>query len=73
MDCPHKDKKWYEVPLKNDQYKRMHSTRKGPKPVTYCTTCGTWRYDSMQGHLAKDHAEFEESSKKVPKKEKKKL
>eukprot|EP00957_Ditylum_brightwellii_P135798 10357187-Ditylum_brightwellii.AAC.1 len=25
----------------------------------------------MQGHLAKDHARFEESSKKVPKKEKK--
>eukprot|EP00957_Ditylum_brightwellii_P090459 6889062-Ditylum_brightwellii.AAC.1 len=64
MDCPHKDKKWYEVPPKNNQYKRMHSTREDPKPVTYCTTCGTWRYDPMQGHLAKDHAQFEESSKK---------
>eukprot|EP00957_Ditylum_brightwellii_P162750 12393496-Ditylum_brightwellii.AAC.1 len=27
----------------------------------------------MQGHLAKDHAQFEESFKKVAKKEKKKL
>eukprot|EP00957_Ditylum_brightwellii_P176351 13428387-Ditylum_brightwellii.AAC.1 len=51
----------------------MHSTTEGPKPVTYCTTCGTWCYDSMQGHLAKDHAQFKESSNKFPNRGKKKL
>eukprot|EP00957_Ditylum_brightwellii_P201464 15325770-Ditylum_brightwellii.AAC.1 len=50
--CPHKDKKWYEVTSKNNQYKGIHSTKEGTKPVTYCTTCGTWHYDSIQDHLA---------------------
>eukprot|EP00957_Ditylum_brightwellii_P112400 8569537-Ditylum_brightwellii.AAC.1 len=64
---------WYEVVPKSNQYKRINSTKEVPKPFTYFTTCGTWCYNSMQGHFAKDHAQFKESSKKFPKRIQKSL
>eukprot|EP00957_Ditylum_brightwellii_P194996 14856671-Ditylum_brightwellii.AAC.1 len=62
--APHKDKNWCEVPPKNNQCKRIHSTKEGPKPVTYYTTCGICHNDSMGGHLVKDHTQYKESLKK---------
>ena len=58
--CPDKDLPWYKVPPVNNNYVRKHHTKDGPKPIKYCTTCKTWRFDDKGGHLAKDHAKWEE-------------
>eukprot|EP00957_Ditylum_brightwellii_P081489 6199805-Ditylum_brightwellii.AAC.1 len=67
-NCPNKDKKWYEVPPKGTQYFHHHWTKcDGKKPVKFCTTCTTWRYDDNGGHLAKDHATWKKTEKEKKK------
>ena len=40
----------------NNQFKRHHAPfGQGPKPITWCTICNSWRYDEDGGHFAKDH------------------
>ena len=55
-ECPHKGIRWYKVPPVNNQFKRHHAPfGQGPKPITWCTICNSWRYDEDGGHFAKDH------------------
>ena len=56
--CPHKATRWYNIPPTGNTFSKLHYRAKDKKslPCLWCTTCKSWRYTVLGGHLAKDHA-----------------
>eukprot|EP00957_Ditylum_brightwellii_P187500 14279097-Ditylum_brightwellii.AAC.1 len=67
-DCPHNDKKWYQVHPRGTQYACHHwKKHDGKKPIRFCTTCTTWHYDDTGGYLAKDHDTWKKTTEEMKK------